>query len=176
MGLFSTTDSDYDSYLLEEAATAKVGALVETGHTRKHVLIAHAIGTLSSSPTVTDDAMTLPTPESPAHIGHEHGAPTICLHSLAVLPVYQSQGFGRTLLKAYVQRLRDAHTYKSMALLADGEHVPFYLREGFRNAGKSKATFGGTEWTDMVSGDELFCLNNSLMKSGFQLLPFEASA
>jgi len=151
MGLFTTVDKNYDSHYFEEAATAKSGAQVETGSTRQHVLVAHAIGTLSNNPTVTDDDMELPTADSPAHHGHQLGAPTICLHSLAVLPAYQGRGLGRTLLRAYVQRLRDAHTYKRMALLADSDHVAFYLREGFRNVGSSKATFGETAWSDMVS-------------------------
>ena len=58
---------------------------------------------------------------------------------------------GSTLLKGYIDHLRTSGNYDRLALLADSSHVSYYETRGFQNLGKSKAGFGGVEWSDLVS-------------------------
>jgi predicted N-acetyltransferase YhbS len=63
---------------------------------------------------------------------------------------YQGKRVGSTLLKGYIDLLHASGNYDRLALLADSSHVGYYEARGFRNLGKSKAGFGGVEWSDMV--------------------------
>lgn len=77
------------------------------------------------------------------------------MHSVAILPQFQRQGLGRTILKAYVQRMESSGICDRIALLAHEEMIRFYENSGFRNQGKSEVKFGGGGWSDMVSGHNL---------------------
>lgn len=83
-------------------------------------------------------------------IGHKEQGRTLCIHSLAVLPAYQKRGLGKTLLKAYIQRMESQGVADRIALIAHDELIPYYEALGFRSLGKSKAQFAGGGWTDMV--------------------------
>ena len=73
------------------------------------------------------------------------------MHSLAVLPAYQGMGLGKTIMKAYVQRMESSGIANRCALLAHDPMVQFYKPLGFVNRGESKCCFGGGGWKDMVS-------------------------
>lgn len=101
-GLFTTSSSDYEPHHLTDAETAKVAPLVESSSSRKQILIAHAVGTLSANETITDEDMLLPpawmdggAPEPdmldeplPIMGNQDLGGRVAMLHSLAVLPKY----------------------------------------------------------------------------------------
>lgn len=122
-------------------------------------LIAHIIATRTASPTVTDKSMELPdhweskqmnsSISNPA-VGHEEGGSTIAIHSLAVLKEHQGKKLGTMLMKAYVQRIKEAATAERVALIAHDHLIPFYESFGFCNKGKSACQFGGGGWFDMV--------------------------
>jgi GNAT superfamily N-acetyltransferase len=130
------------------------------------VLLAHAISTKTTGDTVSDDDMALPprwadASHAPApaaaadaaddaRLGHKEEGRTLCLHSLAVLPEYQGAGLGATLVKSYLQRMQAAEVADRVALLAEEKLVGFYEKLGFKNRGKSAATYGGGGWFDMV--------------------------
>lgn len=95
--------------------------------------------------------MDIPTSDPPdPNVGHKEIGRTICVHSLAVLPEYQRKGLGKTLMKAYIQRMESHGVADRLALIAHEELVPYYEQFGYENRGKSDATFGGGGWYDMV--------------------------
>ena len=63
---------------------------------------------------------------------------------------YQGKRVGSTMLKGYIDLLRASGNYDKLALIADSSHVEYYEKRGFENLGKSKASFGGVAWFDMV--------------------------
>ncbi|KAJ5728685.1 uncharacterized protein N7483_003193 [Penicillium malachiteum] len=121
-------------------------------------LVGHLIATRTSEPCVTDRSMRLPkewegqrwTREDGEAVGHEEVGGTIAIHSLAVLPEHQGKQVGSTLMKSYIQRIRDAQIAERLAIIAHGHLIPFYESFGFENRGPSKCQFGGGGWVDLV--------------------------
>ena len=120
---------------------------------RKSVLLGHIIATKTSNLTVTDQDMAIPgasTSFNDDSVGHKEIGRTICIHSLAVLPEYQSRGLGRTLMQAYLQRIESHDVADRAALIAHKHLIPYYERFGFSTKGASGCKFGGGDWYDMV--------------------------
>ncbi|KAH8691482.1 putative GNAT family acetyltransferase [Talaromyces proteolyticus] len=124
-------------------------------------LIAHVIATRTSAPRVTEACMDFPTDwqtrmrslpdENDTEVlGHEDQGGTIALHSLAVKEEHQRKQVGTTLMKSYIQRIKDAAIAERIALLAHDHMVSFYESLGFENRGPSACAFGGGGWFDMV--------------------------
>ena len=112
-----------------------------------------AIPPSTPAPTDADPAhveWSTPEPGASPRPGHKEEGRTICLHSLAVLPSFQGQGLGGSILRAYVDRMEAAGAGDRIALLCLEHLVPFYERCGFTKLGASQATFGGVPWYDMV--------------------------
>lgn len=127
-----------------------------TEHMSSNTLIAHVISTKTTNNVINDEDMDFPENwqterNSASPLGHQEEGRTIALHSLAVLPAHQKIGLGGTILKSYLQRMHQAEIADRVALLAHKELVPFYEANGFVNKGKSKSTYGGGNWIDMVS-------------------------
>lgn len=83
-------------------------------------------------------------------IGHDEYGGTIAIHSLAVLPEHQGKHVGSTLMKSYLQRIKEAQIADRVAIIAHDHLIPFYEGLGFDNCGPSKCQFGGGGWYDMV--------------------------
>ncbi|KKK13741.1 hypothetical protein ARAM_001675 [Aspergillus rambellii] len=121
-------------------------------------LVGHIIATRTSTPHVTDKSMELPanwkterlTVVDGQTVGHDEYGSTIAIHSLAVLREHQGKQVGSTLMKAYIQRIREAMIADRIVLIAHDHLVPYYESFGFENRGLSKCQFGGGGWTDMV--------------------------
>lgn len=98
--------------------------------------------------------MALPTdvsnPALTPELGHKDHGRTLCIHSLAVLPAYQKRGLGRTLMKAYLQRMGTQGVADRVALIAHKGLIPYYEGFGFKYLGPSQAQFGGGGWFDMA--------------------------
>ena len=111
----------------------------------------HIVATKTTSITVTDADMALPTddPSNPT-LGNKQEGRTAAIHSLAVLPDFQGKGLGSTLMKAYLDRLAKQDVVDRVALIAHENMIPYYQKFGFKNKGKSSAQFGGGGWFDMV--------------------------
>ena len=88
-------------------------------------------------------------PDSPRK-GHKEDGRTICLHSLAVLPRYQRKGVGRTLLRSYLQTMREQQVADRVAIITYQELVELYEKFGFKSLGESTTKFGDGNWIDMV--------------------------
>lgn len=123
-------------------------------------LIGHIVSTRTSAPTVTDASMSfppdwrtrrrrIPEPGQEA-LGHEDQGGTIAIHSLAVVPQHQRKKVASTLMKSYIERIRESKIADRLALLAHDNLIPFYESLGFENRGPSSCTFGGGGWYDMV--------------------------
>ncbi|MCJ1314726.1 hypothetical protein MMC15_000038 [Xylographa vitiligo] len=138
------------------------------------VLLGHVISTLTDAPAVTDASMEIPKdfPPHPEHLpttspsstdsveilGHRPLGRTIAIHSVCVLPTHQNLGLGKTLLKAYMQRMESSGIADRIALLAHPELVGWYVGKfGFEERGESKATFGGGGWREMVCTKLFLC-------------------
>lgn len=121
-------------------------------------LIAHVIATRTSAPRVTDRSMQLPSDwraeresfENGQLIGHEEYGRTVAVHSLAVLPEQQGKHVGSTLMKSYIQRIKEAGIADSIAIIAHEHLIPFYAALGFENKGPSACQFAGGGWVDLV--------------------------
>jgi GNAT superfamily N-acetyltransferase len=94
---------------------------------------------------------TLPNGTEDEPIGHQDQGSTIAVHSLAVLSEHHGKGVGTTLMKAYLQRIKDAEIAERIALLSHEDLVPFYTALGFENLGVSDVKFGSRPWFSMVS-------------------------
>lgn len=123
-------------------------------------LVAHILATRTPSPQVTDATMgipqnwrqkgTIPNGTDTEPVGHQDQGSTIAVHSLAVLNEHQGKGLGTTLMKAYVQRIKDAEIAEKIALLAHDNLLPFYTGLGFTNLGASDCKFASGDWYSMV--------------------------
>ncbi|MCJ1411150.1 hypothetical protein MMC19_005238 [Ptychographa xylographoides] len=163
LGLFSSTTTLPTP--ATEAAHAAARSPDSTTPSHKALLLAHVIGTLTSDPVVTDASMDIPKtshshPDHDAHAtssvekpqpGHHSHGRTIAIHSVCVLPTHQRLGLGKTVLKAYMQRMETSGIADRMAVLARPEMVGWYVGQfGFEEKGESRATFGGGGWRELV--------------------------
>jgi GNAT superfamily N-acetyltransferase len=125
-------------------------------------LVGHIIATRTPEPVVTDASMAYPTdwrtrrrdlPEEHEKepVGHQEQGGTVAIHSLAVLPEHQGKTVASTLMKSYIQRIKEAAIADRIALLCHDHLIAFYEKLGFENRGPSDCTFGGGGWTNMVS-------------------------
>lgn len=142
-------------------ATASTAHIVETGAPeRKEFLLAMVCATKTRNELVSDDDMNVPSgwreqPHPPnATVGHQEDGRTIAVHSLAVEPSVQGRGLGKTLLKAYIQRMQTSGVADRISILTYERLVPFYESVGFENRGPSKVQYGGGGWVDMVSSSD----------------------
>lgn len=133
---------------------------VENQPKPRPTLVAHILATRTPSEKITDATMgippdwrnkgTIPNGTESEPLGHQDQGGTIAVHSLAVLNEHQGKGLGTTLMKAYIQRIKDAEIADRIALLSHDHLVPFYESLGFVNRGESECKFGGGGWYDMV--------------------------
>lgn len=86
----------------------------------------------------------------PSSQGHQPEGRTIALHSLAVSPKHQRDGFGKTLVQFYTNKMSETKQADSIALLTYDRLAGYYEKLGFRLVGKRKATFAGVNWNDLV--------------------------
>ncbi|GKT80171.1 polyamine acetyltransferase [Colletotrichum tofieldiae] len=155
-GLFcSIVPSKAEGFPLPTFAVANV---VETGRAdeARMVLLGHVIATLGNGPVVTDEDMAYPEnwrsqkSSKDSSLGHKVMGRTVCLHSFAILPKLQNCGLGRLLMKAYLQQINESGIADRIALICQDWLVSYYQRFGFKCLGRSKTSFGGDGWNDMV--------------------------
>ncbi|KAL4939507.1 hypothetical protein BDV06DRAFT_198714 [Aspergillus oleicola] len=121
-------------------------------------LVGHIIATRTSTPNVTDKTMELPSDWKTERstvvdgevVGHDEYGSSIAIHSLAVLPEHQGKHVASTLMKSYIQRIREAAIADRLVIIVHENLIPFYESFGFENRGPSKCQFGGGGWTDMT--------------------------
>nr|XP_036588260.1 polyamine acetyltransferase [Colletotrichum truncatum]KAF6799633.1 polyamine acetyltransferase [Colletotrichum truncatum] len=155
-GIFcSIVPKEAQDFALETLAVANP---VETGRANGAVLAlcAHVVSTLGNGPVVTDADMGYPLnwrdqeSPNPSGLGHQVMGRTVCLHSFAVAPKLQGCGLGKLMMMSYLQQINNSGIADRVALICQDYLVSYYRRFGFRHAGKSKASFAGGGWNDMV--------------------------
>ena len=100
--------------------------------------------------------------DSTAVLGDNPFGRTIAIHSVTVAPPFQKQGHGRTLLKAYLQRMESSGIADRAALLAHPGKVKWYVDTfSFEDKGESKVSFAGGGWHDLVSNFSVAFCNHS---------------
>jgi Acetyltransferase (GNAT) domain len=117
--------------------------------------MAHILATLSHNLAISEDDMALPEnwqQANSAHpsVGHKLDGRTLALHSLAVVPELQHTRLGTTLLRSWIQMVKDAKVADRIVLLTYEKLVPWYSDFGFTSHGKSYNEHGGEGWIDMV--------------------------
>jgi ribosomal protein S18 acetylase RimI-like enzyme len=83
--------------------------------------------------------------------GHIYEGRTVALHSLAVSPTCQRKGYGKALMRAYLDLLKKSGEVDRVSILTYDRLVEYYSRQGFELLGKSEATYAGVDWYDLVS-------------------------
>ncbi|KAJ3454739.1 hypothetical protein MRS44_013339 [Fusarium solani] len=104
------------------------------------ILIGHVISTKSENTSVRDEDMDCPP------IGR-----TIALHALAISPEYQRSGFGKALMGAYINLMKQSGTADRISILTYDCLVPYYTKPGFEHYGKSESEYAGIAWHDLAS-------------------------
>ena len=85
-------------------------------------------------------------------VGHVEYGRTIAVHSVCTLPTHQHLGLGKTVLKAYIQRMETSGMADRIAILAHPEMVGWYTGNfGFQDRGEAKTQFAGGGWRELVS-------------------------
>lgn len=80
---------------------------------------------------------------------HESDGTSICIHSVAVKKSFQHRGIALTLLKEYVERLRDGTDAERILLITHDELKGLYSKAGFELVGKSEVNHGSRDWYEM---------------------------
>ncbi|KAH8898883.1 acetyltransferase [Thozetella sp. PMI_491] len=119
------------------------------------VLVAHVISTRSNNKTVADEDMAYPAdwranPQAKSDVGHQPEGRTITLHSLAVAPARQNSGFGKALVKSYIEQMKQTGEIDRVAILTYDRLVSYYQKLGFTHYGKSKSEYAGVAWHDLA--------------------------
>ncbi|QIX00302.1 hypothetical protein AMS68_005819 [Peltaster fructicola] len=145
LGLFTSSEDS-------TAVTAATSRPIDSdAPARKAILLGHIVSTRTTHSTVSDEDMAYPTDANPdPKLGHKEHGRTVCLHSLAVLPGFQKQKLGTTLMRAYIKQIQSQDVADRIALIAHDYLIAFYEKFGFKSLGPSKAQFGGGGWYDMV--------------------------
>lgn len=84
-------------------------------------------------------------------IGNVAGGRTIALHALAVDPAHQKSGFGKTLMKSYIEYMRKEGEADRISILTYDRLVSYYEKLEFTHYGKSGSEYAGIEWHDLVN-------------------------
>lgn len=118
-------------------------------------LVAHTISTKSRSKVVTDDDMKVPAnwqadPKAAYDVGNQRDGRSVALHALAVDPQYQRVGFGKALMKAYIDQIGKTGVADRISILTYDRLVEYYKKLGFTHYGKSESNYAGVEWHDLV--------------------------
>lgn len=73
----------------------------------------------------------------------------LCIHSVVVDPKYRRKGYGLSMMKAYLDKIKEHTTMKRALLLTKRHHISFYEKVGFREIGPSSISHGKDQWIEM---------------------------
>ncbi|KAI4155803.1 MAG: hypothetical protein LQ340_000755 [Diploschistes diacapsis] len=89
--------------------------------------------------------------QSDSEPGHHPLGRTLAIHSVCVHPAFQKLGLGKTLLKAYLQRMEGSGIADRAAIIVRPEKVGWYVGAfGFQDRGNSTCGWAGGGWRDLV--------------------------
>lgn len=109
----------------------------------KRVLIGYVCSTLSSSPTLTHESMSV----------HDPAGTSVCVHAVCVAPAHRRKGIALGLLKEYVARLerarQDGAQFERVLLITHEDMRSLYEKAGFEWLGRSAVVHGALPWYEM---------------------------
>ncbi len=79
---------------------------------------------------------------------HDPNGKNMMILGFCVLPMYQKQGIGKTLMYAFMRREFDKKR-ESLILTCAKSKIRMYEKFGFQNRGISHSTWGGEQWYEM---------------------------
>lgn len=82
-------------------------------------------------------------------IGHDAAAPNVVIMSVVLAPEEQGRGYARTLMEAFIARMRAAGK-ATIHLMCKERHIPLYERLGYHYVKPSPSDHGGMAWHEMV--------------------------
>lgn len=98
------------------------------------VLLAHIISTRCRGDAINDADMGYPKDWQSSggratgqDVGHQEGGKTVGVHSLAVLPRVQRCGIGQTIMKAYLDQMKNSGLVDRVALICQDVSLYFPL-------------------------------------------------
>lgn len=103
------------------------------------------VGHINSGATDKED---ITDEEFKALIGHDSAGANIVVFSLAVLPEFRGRHIGRQLMLKFVEKSRRLGKKRVMLICNEGL-IAYYASLGFRYAGVSSSTHGGSAWHEM---------------------------
>lgn len=109
------------------------------GFLNTHELVGYVSGTLTRSPTLTHDSMSV----------HEADGTTLAIHSVCVSPHHRRKGLASRLLGKYLEAMATREEVKRVALICHEELIPLYHKAGFELVGKSEVVHGPRGWFEM---------------------------
>lgn len=79
---------------------------------------------------------------------HDQGN-VLCIHSVVIAEQYRGKGYGRYMLKSYLDKIRNTTNIKYVLLMSKRMLVPFYESLGFEELGPSDVVLGKDQWIEM---------------------------
>ena len=76
-------------------------------------------------------------------------ADNVCIHSIVVTSSHRRQKIGTTLLKRYINHVRDLKRYVMISLIAKENLLKFYKSCGFEVLGVSPVVHGKDQWYEL---------------------------
>lgn len=84
-------------------------------------------------------------------VGNDPSGENIAIHSVVTIPEFQGRGVGTTMVKSYIEYIRErGFGVKKAVLIAHDYLIRFYEGAGFENRGLSECRFAGDVWMDLV--------------------------
>ncbi|KAF6819233.1 GNAT family [Colletotrichum plurivorum] len=122
---------------------------------RNDALVAHVLATKATTRFIKDEDMDFPPtwkadPAAQYDVGHKPEGKTIGLHALAVLPSQQRSGFGKKLMIAYIEHMRENGQADRISILTYDNLVSYYEKLGFTHYGTSDCKHAGVAWQDLA--------------------------
>lgn len=74
----------------------------------------------------------------------------LCIHSVVIEQLERGKGYGRAMLSAYLQEIRDTTRIERVLLLSKPTFVPFYKSLGFESLGESAINHGSETWIELA--------------------------
>ncbi|KAB8235155.1 hypothetical protein ETB97_003847 [Aspergillus alliaceus] len=148
-------------YRLHQTPGLCLGLFIKPNEHDTEQLIAHVIANRSSSRTIAEGSMQMP-PDWQSRssseavvvdgevIGDDPHGMNVAVHSVGVMPRFQGTGVGKSLLRVYVEYIRNSGVRGERIILICHDYlIRFYESAGFEVRGPSECLFAGGGWFDM---------------------------
>eukprot|EP01006_Ploeotia_vitrea_P051488 TRINITY_DN67564_c5_g1_i1.p1 TRINITY_DN67564_c5_g1~~TRINITY_DN67564_c5_g1_i1.p1 ORF type:complete len:164 (+),score=13.49 TRINITY_DN67564_c5_g1_i1:62-553(+) len=102
-------------------------------------IVGFVCGTRSVSKTLDHDSMS----------AHTSDGLNLCIHSVVIAPEYRRRGWATTMLKEYIQRMKQDKSIQVLSLISKEYLLGLYGGVGFKDLGVSSISHGKDQWHEM---------------------------